>query len=139
MTATEYIDSLDKDDFRIERCKRKIERLEVLSLNLNSKPFDNDRVKSSGSKDRIGDLTVKILEEKEKLAKLIDDTEDKREYIVNQIDSMDNLDYSKILYYRHIEKMRYEDIADMLDLAPKTIRNNHTAALKTLNRTFIMP
>lgn len=134
MRAIEYISKLDREDFRIERCRLKIERLETLAENRSSKPFDNDRVKSSGSKDRIGDLTVKIMEEKERLERLIAENEEHRDFIEEQIDKIPDISHSKIIFYHHIEKMNYAEIADMLDLSPKTVRNNHSEALKQLDK-----
>lgn len=134
MRAIEYISKLDREDFRIERCRLKIERLETLAENRSSKPFDNDRVKSSGSKDRIGDLTVKIMEEKERLERLIAENEERRDFIEEQIDKIPDISHSKIIFYHHIEKMNYAEIADMLDLSPKTVRNNHSEALKQLDK-----
>ena len=139
MTAMDYIKSLDKDDFYIDKCKKKIERLETLAENRSSKPFDNDRIQSSGSKDRIGDISVRIVEEKGKLARLIARSEEKREYLERQIDVIDDLEQQKILYYRHITKMRYEDIGDMLDKSPQTIQNKHSKAMKELVRVFVIP
>lgn len=139
MNALDYIKSLDTADFRIEKCQRKIERLEIIAQNLSSKPFDNDRVKSSGSKDRIGDLTIRIIEEKNHLAKLMDENEKKREYVISQIDKIEDLRFQKIIYYRHIDKTKYEDIADILDLAPKTVRDYYSKAMKEYERVFVMP
>ena len=139
MNALDYIKSLDTADFRIEKCQRKIERLEIIAQNLSSKPFDNDRVKSSGSKDRIGDLAVRIIEEKNHLAKLMDEIEEKREYVISQIDKIEDLRFQKIIYYRHIDKTKYEDIADILDLAPKTVRDYYSKAMKEYERVFVMP
>ena len=143
MTAIDYIQSLERIDFRIERKKDKIERLEILAQNLSSKPFDSDRVKTSGTKDRIGDLAIKIMEEKQSLAKLIEETEEKRDYVSEQIENMDNLIFSKIIYYRHVEKKSYEDITTMLDdekeYSVQSVKNMHTKAIKEFNKTFIMP
>lgn len=137
MRAIEYINKLDREDFRIERCRLKIERLETLAENRSSKPFDNDRVKSSGSKDRIGDLAIKIMEEQERLERLIAENEERREFIEEQIDKIPDIANSKIIYYHHIEKMNYSEIADMLDLSPKTVRNNHSDALKQLDKILL--
>jgi len=134
MRAIEYISKLDREDFRIERCRLKIERLETLAENRSSKPFDNERVKTSGSKDRIGDLTIKIMEEKERLERLIAENEEHRDFIEEQIDKIPDISHSKIIFYHHIEKMNYVEIADMLDLSPKTVRNNHSEALKQLDK-----
>lgn len=134
MRAIEYISKLDREDFRIERCRLKIERLETLAENRSSKPFDSERVKTSGSKDRIGDLTIKIMEEKERLERLIAENEEHRDFIEEQIDKIPDISHSKIIFYHHIEKMNYVEIADMLDLSPKTVRNNHSEALKQLDK-----
>jgi len=134
MRAIEYINKLDREDFRIERCRLKIERLETLAENRSSKPFDNDRVKSSGSKDRIGDLAIKIMEEQERLERLIAENEERREFIEEQIDKIPDIANSKIIFYHNIEKMNYSEIADMLELSPKTVRNNHSEALKQLDK-----
>jgi len=139
MKAIEYIDSLDREDFRIERCRLKIERLETLAENRSSKPFDNDRVKTSGSKDRIGDLTVKIMQEKDRLERLISENEQRREYIEDQLDRLEDISHSKIIFYRHIEKKNYGEIAEILDLSPRTVRDSHSKALRELEKVFEMP
>ena len=139
MTAIEYIESLDKADFRIERCRDKIERLETLAENRSSKPFDNDRVMSSGSKDRIGDLTCKIMSEREKCDKMEREREEKLDYINGLIDGMKNTEHAKIIYYIHVRKESYTDVADMLDKEVQTIRNMHSKAIKELEKSFYLP
>lgn len=139
MTARDYINSIEKEGFEIDKCLNKIERLEVLAENRSSRRYDNDRIQSSGSKDRIGDLTVKISMEKDRLMTLIERNEAKREYFEKQIDRIDDLDYQRIIYYRHLDNMRYEDIADLLDLSPQTVQNKHSKAMKELFKVFVVP
>lgn len=139
MRAIDYIENLDREDFRIERCRLKIERLETLAENRSSKPFDNDRVMSSGSKDRIGDLSVKILEEKERLNRLISEKEQRREYIEDQLDRLEDISHSKIIFYHSIEKKDYREIAEILNLSPRTVRDTHSKALRELEKVFEIP
>lgn len=139
MTAIDYIHDIDRADFCIEKCRNNIERLENLAQNLTSKSFENDRIQSSGGKDRIGDLATKIIMEKEKLARLIAENEEVREYVEKQIDRMDNINHSRIIYYRYIEKLRYEDIADIMDCSTKTVQNMHSNAIKEFKRVFVLP
>ena len=139
MRAIDYIESLEKDEFRIERCRLKIERLENLARNLSSKPFDNDRIQSSGSKDRIGDLAVKIIREKERYNSLIAENEEKKDYIDTQIDKIENVNYSKVIFYIHVERRSYNSVADLMDKEVQTIRNMHTKAMKELEKTFVIP
>ena len=139
MTAIDYIESLDKEDFRIERCRLKIERLETLAENRTSKAYDNDRVQTSGGKDRIGDLAVKILEEKKRLNRLIDEKEERIEYIEDQLEKIDKTEYAKIIFYRYVEKREYSEIAEMFEKSVQTIQNWHSKALKEFARVFIVP
>ena len=139
MTAIEYIESLDKADFRIERCQDKIERLETLAENRSSKPFDNDRVQTSGVKDRIGDLSCKIISEKEKRDRMVQEREEKLDHINRLIDGMENTEHAKIIYYLHVRKDSYTEVAEMLDKEVQTIRNMHTKAIKELEKSFYMP
>lgn len=139
MTASDYIKSIEKVDFAIDKCKKKIEYLEALAENRSSKPFDNDRVQSSKSKDRIGDIAVILIGERNKLSDLIEKNVRKRDYLEEQIDKIDNLDYQRIIYYRHLDRMRYEDIAEILDISPQTVQNKHSKAMKELFKVFIVP
>ena len=139
MTVRDYIKSIEITDFSIEKCRKKIERLENLAENRSSMRYDNDRIQSSKSKDRIGDLAVIIASERDKLSALEEKNEKKLDYLEEQIDKIDNLDFRKILYYRHLEKMRYEDIADILDASPQTIQNKHSKAMKEFVKVFIIP
>ena len=139
MNAIDYIEKIEKNKFYIQKKQRKIEELENCVKNLSSRSLENERVKSSGNKDRIGTLTVRIVEEKEKLMRFILDNEDLTDYVTDQIDNMENLTFSKIMYYRHIERMGYDEIADILDLSPRTIRNQHTKAMRIFEKTFVAP
>lgn len=139
MTAIECIRQIESNEFYIEKTKKRIEELENYAKNLSSKPFDRERVKTSGDKDRVANLTVRIMDEKEKLIRFVIDNEDLRVYVMNQIDNIDDLTLEKILYYRHFEKKGYPEIADLLDLSPKTVRNQHSKAIKILEKTFIEP
>lgn len=139
MTVRDYIKSIEITDFSIEKCRKKIERLENLAENRSSMRYDNDRIQSSKSKDRIGDLAVIIALEKDKLLALEEKNEKKLDYLEEQINKVDDLDFRKILYYRHLEKMRYEDIADILDCRPQTVQNKHSKAMKEFVKVFIIP
>jgi len=137
MNINEYLKQLEKDDLRIQAIKRKIERLENRAYNLSSKPMDSDRVQKTSNKDRIADLTVQIMTEKERLERLQDDNEYRIDTLTEHILSIDDPDQSKVLYYQLIEQKNCVEIADTMDKAPKTIHNISTNARKSLAKLFV--
>lgn len=136
MNINEYLKQLEKDDLRIQAIKRKIERLENRAYNLSSKPMDSDRVQKTGNNDRIADLTVQIMTEKERLERLQDDNEYRIDTLTEHILAIDDPDQSKVLYYQLIEQKNCVEIADTMDKAPKTIHNISTNARKSLAKIF---
>lgn len=135
MTAKEYLLQVQKADMKAKIRRREIERLEELSKNLSSRPTDNEKVQSSGNKDRVANITIVLMEKKRDLANMLQAEEDVRAKIITQIESMKNLNHSKVLYYRYVEDMTYKQIADEMDYEAGYIEELHRKALKAFNKT----
>lgn len=133
MTIKECLKEIDKADFRIKACQDKIERLETLAHNLSSKPFDTDRVQSSGNKDRIGDITIRIIDEKERLLNMSIRNEELLDDLTYRIGKLENPKHSKALYYLYIDGLRYTEIAEKMDLSVGTVKNLCSVGSKILD------
>ena len=67
-----------------------------------------ERVQTSPEPDRIGAICAKIDEMERKLDEIIDYYIDKKNYIISQIQDIENDDYYKILFARYIEKLTFD-------------------------------
>lgn len=135
MDAREYLEQVHKDDVRLDGLRFEVKRLENMSLNLSSKPTDQDKVMTSGSQDRVANITVKLMEKKAVYERMIDEKEHRRDAIISQIYSLDDTTSSQILFSLFIENKSYQDVANELNYSYDHLRRLSKSALKKFEKT----
>jgi DNA-directed RNA polymerase specialized sigma subunit len=111
MDAREYLGEVKKADAKLYGLRSEIKRLEELSKNLSSKPFDREKVSASGDQDKVATITARLMDKKAQYAKLIDKNEQMRDTVISQIYSLDDTTSSQILFFMYIENRSYHEIA----------------------------
>lgn len=136
MTAKRYLKQIHKNDWLIKSKCSEIMQLSILATSITA-ATDNERVQSSGSKDRVGDLVSKIADAKQELIDMAMEHVQIKRKISNQIDSLDcRVEYIKVLHLRYIDYLSYSDIAEEMNYTLRQIMNLHKEALDVFEETY---
>lgn len=111
MTAKEYLEQIEILDIKIEQKEEQLESLRATAGGDAAIRYDKLKIQTSTAPDamernviRIVELEGKIMEDKWKLAHL-------KDQIVDQIQSLDDSRYIKVLYLRYVKYEKFEQIA----------------------------
>lgn len=127
---------------QISRLDRKInnkisEITQYRELVYSLQGIDNkERVQTTLKSDKIGTAIAKLDEMERKLDKLIDEYVDKKNYIIWQIESIENELYYQILFSRYIEKKTFELISTEIHYSYKQTRRLHTKSLQDFEKKY---
>lgn len=97
---------------------------------------NEERVKSTPNFDKIGSTYAKIDEMERNLDKIIDEYVEKKNVIINQIDSMEDEITYGILFSRYIEKKTFEMISTEMNYSFRQIIRLHGKALIDFEKKY---
>lgn len=126
MTTTQYLSLIRRYEALIEAKSMEIARIRTMAENITV-ATDNERVQSSGDKDRIGKAVINIIEQSRILERIIADFYQKREEIIKQIESLDKTEEYLVLHKYYVGRETLEKIAEETGYSRssvKRIRNN---------------
>lgn len=101
-----------------------------------SAPQSGDRVQTTLNFDKIGTKYAKIDEMERKIDGMVDELVDKKEKIIQQIDSMEDENTYNILFARYIEKKTFEVIATEMKYSWRQVVRLHGTALKQFEKKY---
>lgn len=101
-----------------------------------SAPQNGDRVQTTPNFDKIGTKYAKIDEMERKIDCMVDELVDKKEKIIQQIDSMEDENTYNILFARYIEKKTFEVIATEMKYSWRQVVRLHGTALKQFEKKY---
>lgn len=138
MTAKEYLQQLQRLDIMINHKAKELDTLRLQTQSIRSIDYSKERVQTSFSGDasfvklmeRITDLQAEINEEVDKYV-------DEKHKIINQIHSLQNVNYISILFKRYVEFKKFESIAIEMDFTYDHIRHLHGCALQDFQNKIL--
>ena len=101
-----------------------------------SAPQIGERVQTTPNFDKIGTKYAKIDEMERKIDGMVDELVDKKEKIIQQIDSMEDEITYIILFARYIEKKTFEVIATEMKYSWRQVVRLHGTALKQFEKKY---
>lgn len=101
-----------------------------------SAPQSGERVQTTPNFDKIGTRYAKIDEMERKIDGMVDELVDKKEKIIQQIDSMEDENTYNILFARYIEKKTFEVIATEMKYSWRQVVRLHGTALKQFEKKY---
>lgn len=130
MTTKEYLSQLNLLETIINQKQSQLDELKQLAITLKSTDYSKEIVDSSK------DNNAKFVYDVEKIAlleheikNLLDNYFEIKFTIINQIHSLDNVNYVKILFQRYIENKSFIDISIELNYDYDYIRKLHKQGL----------
>lgn len=135
MTTKQYLGQINRLDRMIQNKLAEIYQLKtmVCSVTVSS---DKDRVQTSGSKDKLGDMVSKIVDLENKTDELTDRFINERSKIISQIDQIEDADYYDVLSMRYVGKKTFEDIASATHWSIRKVFMLHDKAILEFEKLY---
>ena len=135
MTTKQYLNQIDRINRMVNNKLAEIYQLKTMVCSI-SVSANEDKVKSSSDKDKLGSAVAKIVDLENEINKAIDIYVDKKERIVVQIDSVKDIMEYQVLFSRYIEHKTFEQIAEDNDYSVRQILRIHGNALVEFEKKF---
>nr|DAT64371.1 MAG TPA: Protein of unknown function (DUF1492) [Caudoviricetes sp.] len=135
MTTKEYLTQIERFDRIIENKLSEMYQLKTMAYSvsgLNS----NEKVQTSFEQDKIGNAVSKIIDLENEINTLINNTLDKKMHIINQIDSIKNVNMYHVLSSRYVNRKNFDDIAAEMNYSRMQINRIHGKALQEFEKNF---
>ena len=130
MKTKEYLQQIRKIDLEIEHSIAELDALKELSTTIGAMDYSKPRVQGGGSGDAPFMRTMqKICDLEEEINKQIDAYVDLRHRIICEIQSVQNVVYSELLYKRYVEFKGYDVIARELGCTKHWVKHLHSKAI----------
>lgn len=135
MTTKEYLGQISRLNRMINNKLTEIAQLKDMVVSISA-PQSGERVQTTPNFDKIGTKYAKIDEMERKIDGMVDELVDKKEKIIQQIDSMEDENTYNILFARYIEKKTFEVIATEMKYSWRQVVRLHGTALKQFEKKY---
>ena len=136
MTTREYLQQIERYDYIIENKIREIERLEALIKTIPALPYDKDKVESSGGYDRISATVAKLVDDKRRVEELLEESRERRNRIIEQIEAMPNPKHVNILSKRYLQYQELYRLVNIVGRSYSQVKNIHREALSEFEKLY---
>lgn len=135
MTTKEYLGQISRLNRMINNKLTEIAQLKDMVVSISA-PQSGERVQTTPNFDKIGTRYAKIDEIERKIDGMVDELVDKKEKIIQQIDSMEDENTYTILFSRYIERKTFEVIATEMKYSWRQVVRLHGTALKQFEKKY---
>ena len=135
MTTKEYLGQISRLNRMINNKLTEIAQLKDMVASISA-PQSGERVQTTPNFDKIGTKYAKIDEMERKIDGMVDELVNKKEKIIQQIDSMEDENTYNILFARYIEKKTFEVIATEMKYSWRQVVRLHGTALKQFEKKY---
>lgn len=135
MTTKEYLGQISRLNRMINNKLTEIAQLKDMAVSISA-PQSGERVQTTPNFDKIGTKYAKIDEMERKIDGMVDELVDKKEKIIQQIDSMEDENTYNILFARYIENKTFEVIATEMKYSWRQVVRLHGTALKQFEKKY---
>lgn len=135
MTTKSYLGQIERLDRMIQNKLSEIYQLKTMACSVTVSN-DGKRVQNSGDKDRMGSTVAKIVDLERETDELVDSFVRKRNRIIEQIDSIENLDFYHVLSMRYVARDTFETISVKTNWSIRKIFSLHGKALLEFEKMY---
>lgn len=128
MTPKEYLNQYRDKVLEAKVLEESVRELRERATSITAN-LDSDRVQSSGNKDKIGTLAVKIADLKNEVEDKMCDSLILRNEIEGVIDQVEDSRHKAVLHLRYIELKPWVDIAELMGYEERQVYRFHGEAL----------
>lgn len=131
-TAKEYLQQIYKVDCEINNLIEEKASYQELAEKI-TQSVSTEHVQASGTKDKIGELAVKIADKEYEIVDKIDSLFELKQKIGNEIKMLQNEKYRKIIILRHVRFMKFADISEILQCNLRNTYKLYNRALEAFS------
>ena len=135
LETKKYLSQIERLDRVIQNKLTEIYQLKTMACNIVVST-ENERVQSSGDKERMASTVAKIVDIEREIDSLIDTQLERKNVIIGQIESLENNDMYHILFNRYVKRASFGDIAKEMNYSERHIITLHGEALQEFERKF---
>ena len=135
LETKKYLSQIERLDRVIQNKLTEIYQLKTMACNIVVST-ENERVQSSGDKERMASTVSKIVDIEREIDSLIDTQLERKNVIIGQIESLENNDMYHILFNRYVKRASFGDIAKEMNYSERHIITLHGEALQEFERKF---
>ena len=135
MTTKQYLNQIARINRMINNKLAEIYQLKTMVCSI-SISMNEDKVQTSQGNDILGNAVAKIIDLENEINKAIDAYVDKKEHIISQIDSIQEIMEYQVLFSRYIEFKTFEQIAADNNYSVRQILRIHGNALVEFEKKF---
>lgn len=135
MTTKSYLSQIERLDRMIQNKLSEIYQLKTMACSVTVSN-EGERVQNSGDKDRMGSTVAKIVDLERETDELVNSFVKKRKRIIEQIDSIEDLDFYHVLSMRYVARDTFETIAVKTNWSIRKIFSLHGKALLEFEKLY---
>lgn len=136
MTAKEYLSQLKKDRVRIDKL---LEKKEVLFSRATKTTHSMmvEKVQTSGKSDMVADNVIKSIEIGEEIEVLVYDYIQRKHDIIDQIQSLSEVNYIDVLFKVYVQGMNLKAAAKQMGKSYAYVKELHKRALIEFGKNYV--
>lgn len=132
MKARDYFSEIERKERILQNKKEDLEELQAMATSVN-KPLGKDNVKSSGEKDKLGEMVCNITELKKEIEQLQVEVVNLKHDIKDKIYQLDDDKKIFIIKKRYFDNLGWDEISSLLDRSYHHIHKIHKRAMADLD------
>ena len=133
MDIKEFLEYIILADKRIKNKQIEIYQLYCLATSTTA-PMGSEAIQTSGVSDKVGNAVTKIMQEKEKAERMVEEFVEERAKRIALIETLENPLYYDVIHLHYVQGKQLTDIATEKGYAESYIYEIHGKALKNLTK-----
>ena len=126
--AKEYLKKIHRIDMKIANRTYELQQLKSIASSVSA-PVNQERVQSSGRKDKMSCLVDKYVDIEREIDSLVKAKQD----IIKTIEALDGVEYN-MLHMIYVQQKTYTEVASEIDRSYSTVTSMHSKAIKNLQK-----
>lgn len=140
-TTQEYLNQISRYDRTIDNKLIELSQLKELAYGISA-ISTTERVQSSNTSDRVADICIKMAEREASIKETVNEYMAIKDYIINQIESLEKEIYYEILFLRHVKKNKvgkqysFEEIAIEINNSYRNTTRLYKKAIRAFENKY---
>ena len=135
LDTKQYLSQIERLDRVIQNKLTEIYQLKTMACNIVVST-ENERVQTSGDKERMASTVAKIVDIEKEIDSLIDVQIERKNTIIRQIEGIEDNDMYHILFNRYVKRANFNEIAKEMSYSERHILTLHGQALLEFDKKY---